>query len=31
MSKTKVLEFGMEGREKIKKGVNKLASAVQST
>lgn len=31
MSKTKVLEFGMEGREKIKKGVNKLSSAVQST
>ena len=31
MSKTKVLEFGMQGREKIKNGVNKLASAVQST
>jgi len=31
MSKTKVLEFGIEGRDKIRKGVNKLASAVETT
>ena len=31
MSKTKVLEFGADGRDKIRAGVNKLASAVEST
>ncbi len=31
MSKTKVLEFGIDGRDKIRKGVNKLASAVETT
>lgn len=31
MSKVKVLEFGADGRDKIRKGVNKLAAAVEST
>ena len=31
MSKTKVLEFGTNGRDKIRSGVNQLASAVEST
>jgi len=31
MSKTKILEFGADGRNKIRNGVNKLASAVETT
>lgn len=31
MSKTKILEFGSDGRDKIRNGVNKLATAVEST
>lgn len=31
MSKVKTLEFGMQGREKIRNGVDKLTSAVEST
>ena len=31
MNKTKVLEFGTNGRDKIRNGVNQLAAAVEST
>lgn len=31
MSKIKILEFGTDGRDKIRAGVNKLATAVEST